>query len=53
MNTRMMRKRFKTLLQSLYHESMEKHMEVLENYFEEWKGTNMQVDDIMIMGIRI
>ncbi|MCF6240064.1 MAG: SpoIIE family protein phosphatase [Bacteroidales bacterium] len=46
-------KRFKQLLKMIHRESMEHQREVLENEYNVWKGTFDQVDDILIIGLRI
>ncbi len=45
--------RFRNLLSSIYHLEGEKQHEILANTFEEWKGDHFQVDDVLVMGIRI
>jgi hypothetical protein len=32
---------------------MSEQREVLNNYFEEWKGNNEQTDDVLVIGLRI
>nr|WP_321450865.1 SpoIIE family protein phosphatase [uncultured Carboxylicivirga sp.] len=47
-------KRFKELLLSVAeHDSMFKQKEHLQNFFFKWKGTEEQVDDVLILGYRI
>ncbi len=46
-------KRFKQLLKMIHRESMEHQKEVLENEYKVWKGEFDQVDDILIIGLRI
>lgn len=41
---------FKELILSLQTESMPSQKQILENYFEKWKGENSQVDDVLIIG---
>ncbi len=48
--------KYKTLsdvLLSVNEEPLEKQRQVLEKTFDDWKGTLEQVDDVLIMGIRI
>jgi serine phosphatase RsbU (regulator of sigma subunit) len=50
--------RFKTsnlkkLLQEIYYRPMVEQRNILENEFARWKGTEAQVDDITIIGVRI
>ena len=41
------------LLLSINHESFDKQREILEQRFIEWKGELEQVDDVLLMGIKI
>lgn len=47
------RRRFNDFLLSISHESMIKQRMELEREFEEWKGDLKQVDDVLVMGLRI
>jgi serine phosphatase RsbU (regulator of sigma subunit) len=46
-------KNFKSLLMNIHQKPPEEQKKVLENYFEEWRGNLEQIDDILIVGIRI
>jgi serine phosphatase RsbU (regulator of sigma subunit) len=46
-------KYFKELLISLNGSSMQKQKEIIEQTFYKWKGDHEQVDDVLIMGIKI
>lgn len=46
-------KNFKTLLASIQPCPMNKQKEIIEKTFYEWKGSNNQIDDILVMGIRL
>ncbi len=46
-------KPFKQLLIDNCKLTMQEQKEILEKLFEEWKGTNEQVDDITVVGIKI
>jgi serine phosphatase RsbU (regulator of sigma subunit)/tetratricopeptide (TPR) repeat protein len=46
-------KRFKELLISLHHQSPQKQKEALDAYFNDWKGNQEQLDDILVIGIKI
>ncbi len=46
-------KRFKELLTSIHKKELSEQKSVLESEFFQWKGTNFQTDDILILGIRI
>lgn len=44
---------FKKLLIDIHKLPMEEQKVVLENTFEEWRGHNDQIDDVMILGLKI
>lgn len=44
---------FHEMIIELAHESTEIQKEIIENRFLEWKGNFDQVDDIMVLGIRL
>lgn len=46
-------KNFKNLLLEINHLSMEEQKEALNAKIEEWKGDHDQIDDILVMGIKI
>lgn len=48
-----MYKRFKETLLSIHDKSMEEQMNLLNITFDNWKGLHSQVDDVLVMGIRI
>jgi serine phosphatase RsbU (regulator of sigma subunit) len=48
-----MTKNFKDLLISIHHKSMKEQREILDDTIEEWKGEVEQIDDILVMGLRI
>jgi serine phosphatase RsbU (regulator of sigma subunit) len=48
-----MYKRFEELLMEVHAKPMEKQKEILTTRFLEWKGDDDQIDDILVMGIRI
>lgn len=48
-----MSSRFKNLLLSIQHLSMEEQKQKLFDAFHEWKGQAEQLDDILVIGIRI
>jgi serine phosphatase RsbU (regulator of sigma subunit) len=48
-----MYKRFEELLVEVHAKPMEKQKEILTARFLEWKGDDDQVDDILVMGIRM
>jgi len=46
-------RRFRHLLLALHQLPMEKQREILENNVMEWRGEQEQVDDILVIGIKI
>ena len=46
-------KRFKNLLYSVQDKNMQEQKEILENAFLNWQGKNDQVDDVLVMGVRV
>ncbi|HEC42265.1 MAG TPA: hypothetical protein ENI20_05490 [Bacteroides sp.] len=48
-----MTKNFKKLLLDINHLSMEEQKDTLNAKIEEWKGDHDQIDDILVMGIKI
>jgi serine phosphatase RsbU (regulator of sigma subunit) len=50
---KMMTKRFKEILLEICPMTMKDQREYLATNFEEWKGHNEQVDDILVIGIRL
>ncbi len=52
-NKKMKIKALKSLLLNNHQESMSKQKDVFENYLNDWKGNNEQLDDITILGVKI
>jgi len=48
-----MKKRFKETLLKIYELPMQRQREELNRVFEEWKGENEQLDDVLVIGIKI
>jgi hypothetical protein len=46
-------KRFKDYLISIKNHTMKDQRKELESFIEKWRGTDEQVDDILVIGIRI
>ncbi len=46
-------RRFRELLLEIHQESMEQQQHLLDQHFLEWKGGYDQLDDILVMGIRV
>ncbi|MGE4287289.1 MAG: tetratricopeptide repeat protein [Salinivirgaceae bacterium] len=52
-NSKFKSKPFKELLLSIQSEPMQKQHQILDQTLESWKGTGEQIDDILVVGIRI
>jgi serine phosphatase RsbU (regulator of sigma subunit)/Tfp pilus assembly protein PilF len=50
---RFMLKNFKTLLREIYNKSMDEQKELLNETLDNWMTESSQIDDILVMGIRI
>lgn len=48
-----MRKQMKELLLKIHSEPLDQQKHILEETLQSWKGTREQVDDILVMGIKI
>jgi serine phosphatase RsbU (regulator of sigma subunit) len=48
-----MRKQFRTMLLSIYHLSMEEQKIRIGEILEQWRGDQEQIDDILVIGIRV
>jgi serine phosphatase RsbU (regulator of sigma subunit) len=46
-------KALKEVLLSIQTKSMEEQKEILHSTFEKWKGNLEQVDDVLIIGVRV
>ncbi|NPA68572.1 MAG: SpoIIE family protein phosphatase, partial [Chlorobi bacterium] len=46
-------KRFRELLLKIYKKSCIRQKQILEKIFEDWKGDCEQIDDVLILGLRI
>lgn len=46
-------KRFKKLLMEIHGYSFDEQKSVLEKNFNEWRGSNFQVDDVLVVGLKI
>lgn len=44
--------RFKDTLNQIQHLSMKEQGKIIEQQFEDWKGNQEQIDDILVMGIK-
>lgn len=52
-NRKFMTRQFKELLITIHHEPMEIQKEILDTTIETWKGSNRQIDDIIVIGLKI
>jgi len=50
---KLMTKNFKELLLKIQNDSMKEQKQILSDSIESWKGTREQIDDILIIGIKI
>ena len=50
---KLMSKNFRELLASVQDKTMEEQRKFLGNFIEEWKGNKEQMDDVMVIGIRL
>ena len=46
-------KRFKEILVSIQDKTMKEQEHYLANFIENWKGGTEQIDDILVIGIRL
>ncbi|MCC5921176.1 MAG: SpoIIE family protein phosphatase [Cyclobacteriaceae bacterium] len=53
LNRKYMTRRFRSFLKSIHRLPSEEQEELLEQEFLNWKGNEQQLDDILIMGLRI
>lgn len=52
-NKKFLSKRFKELLLKIHQEPMKEQNRLLDSTISEWMGDNPQIDDILVMGLRI
>lgn len=48
-----MNRQFRELLVQMSHEPLSVQKQLLENRLKEWRGTLEQVDDVLVMGVKI
>ena len=46
-------KKFHQDLLSIHHLNMDEQKKRLEKYFNDWKGNYEQVDDVLVIGIKV
>lgn len=52
-NKKFMKPRFRQLLFDIHHLPMTKQREALANTLDNWKGNEPQIDDILVMGLKL
>lgn len=52
-NKKLMKKKFSTFISSLRFKHMIEQKVIIENYINDWKGEHDQVDDILVIGIKL
>jgi len=52
-NTKFQKKQLKNLLVEISNKPMDEQGVILLSEFEKWKGTNIQTDDVLLIGIKI
>lgn len=52
-NQKFMSKRFTKLLLEIHQLPLNEQREKLQSVFEEWKGSNEQTDDVLVMGVKL
>jgi phosphoserine phosphatase RsbU/P len=50
---KLMSKKFKEILMNIHESSMDSQSQTLDNYLQNWRGKFEQVDDLLVIGIRI
>ncbi len=50
---KLMTAKFREVLLSIQSKNMKEQREFLNNYFRDWKGSHDQVDDVLVIGIKI
>jgi len=48
-----MKKRFKQLLMDIYHLPLDEQKNLLEKAYDDWRGDREQVDDVLVIGLKI
>jgi len=52
-NKKFMSKKFKDLLLKIHKEPMQEQKDILDKTIMDWMGTAPQIDDIMVIGVRV
>jgi serine phosphatase RsbU (regulator of sigma subunit) len=52
-NSKFMTKNFKKMLLSINQKPMHEQRQILDNEFVKWQGNHQQIDDVLVIGVRI
>jgi serine phosphatase RsbU (regulator of sigma subunit) len=52
-NKKMKISRMRTLIEDIKGLSLEEQNQRIKEFFYKWKGNNQQVDDVLVMGLRV
>jgi CRP-like cAMP-binding protein len=52
-NKKFSTKRFKELLKQIHQKDFEMQLKILKESFDEWKGKNSQLDDVLVIGFSV
>jgi serine phosphatase RsbU (regulator of sigma subunit) len=52
-NKKFMSRKFKDLLLKIHQEPMQEQKKILDNTITDWMGENPQIDDILVIGVRV
>jgi len=50
---KLMNKRFKNMLLNIQNKNMSEQKEIVEKYFNKWKGNIVQTDDVILFGVKV
>jgi serine phosphatase RsbU (regulator of sigma subunit) len=50
---KLMKKKYKEVLLEIQNKSMPEQEKYLENYIENWRAGTRQIDDILVIGVRL
>ncbi len=52
-NKKFMSKNFKNLLLKIHDQPMHDQKDILDNTLSDWMGDNSQMDDVLVIGVRV
>lgn len=52
-NDKFTKRRFKNLIADVQKYPMEKQRQLVDDAFKEWKGSNSQIDDVLVIGVQL